>query len=145
MPVGKENNDEERVLVMALDYLDDLQERITSVEGTYEDLVPELMYLDINITESVWPIMCMSNLGRLPTEMPNLKEMTDNGEKLKHTPFTEMMVNMSDLLVDSFTEMWDDEDPDRIIHFEESKRVLKDIRWARLLIKSFNYDDLHSQ
>jgi hypothetical protein len=87
----------------------------------------------------------MSNLGRLPTEMPNLKEMTDNGEKLKHTPFTEMMVNMSDLLVDSFTEMWDDEDPDRIIHFEESKRVLKDIRWARLLIKSFNYDDLHSQ
>jgi hypothetical protein len=44
MPVGKENNDEERVLVMALDYLDDLQERITSVEGTYEDLVPELMY-----------------------------------------------------------------------------------------------------
>jgi len=136
MPVGKRNNNEERVLVTALYYLDDLQERITSVEGTYDDLVSELMFLDINITETVWPMMCISSLGRLPTEMPNLEEMTDNGEKIEHTPFTEMIINMSDSLVESFTEMWDDKNPDRIIHFEESKRVLKDIRWARLLMKS---------
>ena len=126
----------ERILVIALNCLDDLQDRMTSVEGTYGDLLPEFFMLDMEISEYIWPIICLDSLGRIPTEMPNLEEMTDDGEKVEHTSFTKIMTEMSELLVNSFTEMWDDEEPDRIIPFEESGKFVSNIEWANLVIKS---------